>query len=379
MTANNEIDLSNLLSPVVLLDTNVIRATKENSPPFQILVQLAKAKSVRVIIPEIVLEERRTQWREQFLKDVRDGKKALSALDGEHVISQVVSGEFSKATKVLDDLDIEGLSKERYERFISANGFEVRPMDLDDARTAWDWYFSGKPPFKEVKNRKDIPDAHILASAKSVAASAPETYFVVGDKAMFDAASQMDGLTAFDTIDELISSQSFSQLRKELETEKKWQKLKALVSDASIKEHVAKHVEDYGDELLQWQDVYDQEIPEDNHTATVRANGFPSLIDVGDVQDWGAGFLRCPVTFNIEALLQFMVFRGDAFDVPDWVSVSIGDIEKEQYFDAEGYKNIDVSVDVSVRIDLDELSKSGDGEIFEVEFEEASLELSLSD
>ena len=379
MGGEKNLDLSNLLTPAVCLDTNVIRSTKENSPPFQLLVQLAKAKSVKVLIPEIVLEERRTQWREQHIKSVQEAGKALRSLEAEPVISEKVEGEFNPSIAKLDELDIEQLSIERYERFLKENHFELRLITLDDAKLAWGWYFSGKPPFKELKNRKDIPDAHILASAKAIADAAPEAFFVVGDKAMLEAAEEVDGLEVYKTIDELISSQRFLQLRKELEVEKKWQKLKTLVSDTAIKEHVAKFALEHGDELIDWQEIHDSSIPEDNHTANVHPNGPPSSVSVGEVEDWGAGFLRCPVSFSVEALLQFLVFRGDAFDVPDWVSVSIGDFENEHYFEAEGYQMIDVKVDVSIRIDLDELSQSGEGEVFELAFEEGSLELSVGE
>ena len=379
MTTESELDLSNLLSPVVSLDTNVIRSVKENSPPFQLLVELAKAKSVRVIIPEMVIEERRTQWREQHLKNVNDAIKALSALRNEKVVANELSQEFDAALKSLEGLDADALSIVRYNEFLEDNYFQSKALTIEESNLAWEGYFSGKPPFKEVKNRADIPDAHILATVQSIAKNAPESYFVAGDKAMLSAAKSLNHINAYATIDELISSARFIELRDELEVEKKWKKLKSLVSDIGIQQHVAKFTYDYGDEMLDWKEVRDPSIPEDNHTAVIHSNGTPSTVSVGKVEDWGGGFLRCPVTFNVQANLSFMVYRGDAFDVPDWVSVSFGDLEKEQYFEAEGYREIIVNADVSIKIDLDALSCSGEGEVFEIAFEEASVVLSLSE
>ena len=379
MELDNDIDLANLLSPVVSLDTNIIRSVNLNNPPFQLLVQLAKSKSVRVIIPEMVIEERRTQWREQHIKYTLDAKKALISLRNEKAIPKEISENLEVTINSLGALDAESLSKDRYEAFLKDNHFSIIPLTLDDVKIAWSGYFSGKPPFKEVKNRADIPDAHILASVKAISKSASEVYFVTGDKAMLTAASELQGIDAFATIEELVSSSRFIELRDQLDAEKKWKKLKSLVSDMAIKEHVAKFVFDYGDEILDWKEVRDQSIPEDNHTAVVHANGSPTKVSVGLVEDWGGGFLRCSASYSVAASLGFSVFRGDAFDVPDWVSVAFGDFERDHYFDAEGYREVAVKVNVSIKIDLEKLSSSGDEEIFEIEFEEDSIELSLVD
>lgn len=44
-----------------------------------------------------------------------------------------------------------------------------------------------------------------------------------------------------------------------------------------------------------------------------------------------------------------MVYKGDAYSVPDWVSVSIGDFEDDDYFDASASAWVAVKIDVSFR------------------------------
>jgi hypothetical protein len=44
-----------------------------------------------------------------------------------------------------------------------------------------------------------------------------------------------------------------------------------------------------------------------------------------------------------------MVYKGDAYSVPDWVSVSIGDFEKDDYFDASASARVAVKMDVFFR------------------------------
>ncbi len=371
------IDLSNLWAPVVVLDTNIIRGASEQSTPFQILRELAQANAVKVVIPTIVLEERRTQWRARYAKNVDAAKKALSIIVGELDLAnpeQLVAGQ-----KALDELDIEVMSIKRYEDFLSKNGFQVRELSIDECNTAWAGYISGKPPFKEIKNRADIPDAHILASVVEIAKSAPSLYFVAGDAAMFDAANKLEGVECRDSLESLIESEAIQNLRSELEIEKKWQKVKPLVSGSTIKELVAAHVFEHGSELLEWMEIVDSSIPEDNHTALVQSYGETYAVSVGDVQDWGAGYLRCNASYSVEALLHFMVYRADAFDVPDWVSVSLGDFEKDHYFEAEGYRELAIQVPVSVKINMDALSTDVSEDIYEIAIEESEAEVSVSE
>lgn len=44
-----------------------------------------------------------------------------------------------------------------------------------------------------------------------------------------------------------------------------------------------------------------------------------------------------------------MVFRGDTYSVPDWVSVNEGDFEEDQYFEATGSVRVAVKIDISLQ------------------------------
>lgn len=371
------VDLSNLLAPVVVLDTNIIRGASEQSTPFQILRDLAHAHSVKVVIPKVVLEERRTQWRSRYAKQIDTAKQSLSILSTELTLSNLES--LTSALAALEEIDIEAMSLNRYKNFVEGNGFSIREMTIDECEAAWTGYFSGGAPFKKLKNRADIPDAHILASVVEIAKTAPTLHFVAGDAAMYDAASEIEGITCHKTLEGLIETGEIQALRFELETEKKWQKVKPLVSGATIKELVAAHVLEHGSELLEWLEVRDSAIPEDNHTALVQSYGEAYAVSVGDVQDWGAGYLRCSATYSVEALLSFMVFRGDAFDVPDWVSVSLGDFENDHYFEAEGYHELIIQVPVSVKINMDALTSDDGDEVYEVAIEESEADVTLAE
>lgn len=64
--------------------------------------------------------------------------------------------------------------------------------------------------------------------------------------------------------------------------------------------------------------------------------------------------------------------------MPEWVSVTLGDFEKDHYFDAEGYAQVIANVDVTVRIRLNAEFEDIDELIEDICFEQGSLELSLA-
>lgn len=283
------------------------------------------------------------------------------------------------AAEVLNSANVEQASKDRYAKYLDDNSFSVRELTIQEALAAWEGYFSGVAPYKEVKNRSDIPDAHIIASVAELSKDAPATYFVAGDKALYEAAKALSGVNAFQSLDDLIASPAIVQLRNELSAEKKWQKVKALVSDLSIQEKAAEFVMSHGSELLEWLEISDDLIPGDNHAALIQAYGEPYAISTGKVEDWGAGYLRCTVSYHVEALLSFSIFRGDAFDVPNWISVTVGDFEKDHYFEAEGYRELKIEAPVSIKIDIDAISSSSDEDIYEISIEESEAEVSVSE
>jgi len=78
------------------------------------------------------------------------------------------------------------------------------------------------------------------------------------------------------------------------------------------------------------------EIPEDNNEAYVSYTGHPdeTEIDWDEAIPLAEGLVSVPVYITCSLGLSFYVYRGEAFDVPDWVNVSLGDFEHDHYFEA---------------------------------------------
>lgn len=367
-----------LFSVAIVLDTSVLHNAGVSSAPFQVLKGLVHAGLVRVFIPELAMEEFRTQWRDKNQSNVAQSVKALKSLSGEALLPPSIVADAASLSDQLAMLDSEELSAQFAENYLKESGFKVLPMSFDQAKDAWRSYFSGNLPSKKVKHRPDIPDAHIVAALKEFLSKEATILFVSADKGQRESASLIEGIVCFDTLEATVKSPQLQPLIAKWKAEQKWQAVQETLPFADVHERVRKFIEDNGGELLSWESVSDPSIPEDNHTAQIEVFGEPGEIEISEPEDWGGGLLRYQATFFAECLLSFQVFRGDAFDVPEWVSVSIGDFEKEHYFDAEGYAVVVATVDVTVRIKLDEEAGDIDERIESMSFEIGSLELSLA-
>jgi hypothetical protein len=367
-----------LFHAVIVLDTSVLHNAGATSAPFQVLRGLVAGGLSRVLIPELAVEEFRTQWRDRNQTNIGQGVKALKALAGEVVLQKEIVADAANLSARLSKVDIESLSSNFMDGYLSQNGFEIIPLSFDQAKDAWKSYFIGNLPSKKAKHRPDIPDAHIVAALKELSVKEATILFASSDKGQREAASEIVNVVCFDNLEALIKSEQLKPLIAKWESEEKWRAIQKTLPFGEVAQLVQAFVQENGGELLSWEMVSDPTIPEDSHTALVSLFGEPEEVEIGEPQDWGGGLLRYNATYFSECLLEFRVFRGDAFDVPEWVSVSIGDFEKDHYFGAEGYAVVIAEVDVTVRINLDDASVQITDRVEDISFEMGSLELKLA-
>ena len=368
-----------LFSAKIVCDTSILRGAGVASAPYQVLKGLVGAGLAEVYIPELVLEEYRTQWRDTVQSNVTAGLKALEALNSDSLLSSKSLSTVKQSLAELNDLDIESLSGEYITSFIQDTGFQAYPLTFEQAKTAWIRYFSGRLPSKRIKFRSDIPDAHVLAAVAEMREKTDQVLFVCADKLLREAGKDIDGVACFEDFDSLLESHFIGTYLTKWQLEEKWVSFKNSLDYNLVQKQVSDFVFEHGGGLLSYQEVHDAQIPEDNNTASITLYGEAEEIEINDPRDWGGGFLRYTVTFFSECLLSFSVYRADAFDVPEWVSVTIGDPETDHYFDAEGYAVVIVTVDVTVRINLNSSGDNDDDLIDEISFDTNSLEMSLSE
>ena len=371
--------MPDLFAATVVCDTSTLRGTGSTSAPYQVLKGLVSAGLVNVLVPELVLNEFRTQWRDRIQSDVVAGLKAFGTLSNDTFITANSTTNFKNATAQITSLDLEALSLDYAAHFLSDSGFQLFPLSFDQANDAWKRYFLGQLPSNKVKFRADIPDAHVLAAMAEITKLNNQTIFVCADKPLRQAAEIGNDVICFDSFASLIASPILEPFVAKWQLEEKWKLLKTNLNLDPILDRVQGFVMENGGNLLSYKEVTDPQIPEDNRTASIAMYGEPEEIEASSPEDWGGGFLRYSVSYFSECLLSFNVFRADAFDVPEWVSVTIGDPETDHYFEAEGYAVVIVNVDVTVRVNLNATSNELDELIDKISFDNNSLDLSLSE
>lgn len=206
----------------VVLDTNIFRSdTFRRSQEFKTLGHLCTAGKVEIVLPEIVRREFETQLHTDGADALAKFKKAASEL-----LERTVPAEIKAA---IDDLvkNLEAKKEEvaqaptaSFDEWTKEHGVKDLPLSGDHALAAMDAYFTAGKPFKAAKDRKDLPDAMIYQSLLQLAAEG-SLVLVCTDGRLKEACSSVDGVTVYQNLKELISSDVVQTLIVEDEAPKK--------------------------------------------------------------------------------------------------------------------------------------------------------------
>lgn len=343
----NAAEKANETTPLAIaFDCCVLVAMRQDTPPpeFRLLQRLAAAGKVSLHVPEMAAREwisRRAAPAAAAIVALESGLKGLRRL---HSLSRQ---EAAGAILGSEHLTGESLQRLRDGSFSwhAAEMHRLRiasiPLVAEDWRLVLDGYFEGAPPFGGEKSRSDLPDAMVLAGVRRLCGASPRMAFVCADTRLRRAAESLGIATAASLVN-LLKLDSVAALHSDPEFALWWERniRAAVAAIVPHDEELASFVVEHAAAMIGPHTISHYEIPEDNSQARIWG-----LMDVDNVAiDWngaeslGEGVLSVPMTFESEIDLEFDVFRGEAFDVPDWVSVSYGDFELDHYFEASGVR-----------------------------------------
>ncbi len=179
----------------VFLDTRFFKDYKSKDAAYQKLFEYSKGKKINLCTSHICLEEWRTQKVSQLTKVIQDLTRNLIYLPANNYIAKGLL-EADMHNKFPNNEEIENYSKTGIHEFVKENNINVyKPREGHIGQT-WEAYFHGNSPFKQVKNKKDIPDAWIFECARD--ALADELYENIGNKfcigednTLFDALEKL--------------------------------------------------------------------------------------------------------------------------------------------------------------------------------------------
>lgn len=313
-------------------------------PEFKLLQRLAAAGHVRLFMPEMAAREWLSQLTapvtgavDRLGKAIADLQRQESIRDEDVWTETGVSGALTQ--NILEDLA--QLPKPWYEARLRELGIGGIQLQEDDWRRVIDLYFDGRPPFGSPKSRKDIPDALVCAGALRTFADDPRAVFVCAD-ARLRKAVEIEGGNVAESFPDLLRIEAIATLHSDAEFALWWEGHTEEIVDAlrSAAADLNERLSGYVPNAVCNQTVRHHEIPDDNSEALVQMSDEPDEFEIqlDQAESLGEGILSIPIAFSSEVLLDFLVYRAEAFDVPDWVSVSLGDFEHDHYFDAQGYR-----------------------------------------
>lgn len=324
--------------PVVIFDTNSLRQISWTSAAFRQLIELSSLGHIKVFVPEIVYNERRTQWRADYAKASSDMSKVLERYANDPIVDLAGQKLYEKVRKDLPSPDAERSSNDGFKQFFNKAHFRVISITQGHAEEAFKRYFAGSPPFKEVKNRADIPDGFVFAAAADVAAKEKSAYFLSSDKMLVRAMESIAGVTVISGVEDFLMEPDLLALRAELEINKAWLEVKDKYPVARAKRELSDWVVERASEFLENRLVWSEKIPSDGNTGRIISLQEPSNITISDFMEWGGGEITTSITFTCDVVIDFSVYQDDTYLVPSWISVT------EKGFEATGSIRIAVQL-----------------------------------
>lgn len=184
----------------LLIDTNMLVKAREDfkHPDFQKILLHSQNEKIKIYIPHIVWEERRTQLLEKLISNIR----ALNKIQKEFLPSKglLFQGIPPPVVNIINEQEARDLSITIMNDFADINKIQIISLGDDHAERAWSRYFEISAPFnaeqERKKRREDIPDSWILEAAIDLKAKHKEVVVLIEDGRLADALQTLDFVIA---------------------------------------------------------------------------------------------------------------------------------------------------------------------------------------
>ena len=192
----------------VLLDTNILHQEGLNSTRMQILQRLHIHSVVKLVIPELVIEEYKSKLlcaAGENLKLIKKGFKGLkrrgvavsNCLNFESYTADILEKEINIIPDMVDD-------------WISKNEVDLYKISNTNIEMLFQSYFSGSGAFREKKSRDDIPDAVILDVIVNIAKKS-QLIVILKDGNLLEAVSKLDNVQYYKSLEEFFNREDIRE------------------------------------------------------------------------------------------------------------------------------------------------------------------------
>lgn len=360
-------DLSKKLD--VIFDTNVLRAEpyyqREEYNSLKILVD---KNLIRVNLPKIVESEYFTQLEEPYNKKFKTTIASVKDLKKEAMIEK---SEIEEIEDKIFELKKQSLVKlkDNFTSFFDNLKVIRNTFKEHHAHNVFDKYFKGENPFKNKKERKDIPDAFIFEIIKDIKNENDNCVVLVKDNALIRACEE-ENVKYFKSLSEFIKTDEVQEALKIQEN------IEGLIKYLKEHNYLEIYLEDKHIKDLEYITIHDEMlIKSDDNTAQISSQYYPNNVECNYsiYTNYGNNNIGFSTTFDIEVNAYLNIFKSDYYSNSYFDNFSHVEELNEHYFTLEG--TFLLSVELDLIVDYSKINLSDDIEDFEEVIDDIEIEI----
>lgn len=319
------------------IDTTTLRNDPaRKKAAFRSLRRLAEAGELKLHIPYIVVGEFISQQIEQYVAGLSEIATKAARFSRKHLppgTREIFVGIDRELNGLKEELGI--FARTDFRQWVAEIGAEIHPVAEFHGQKVVDAYFSGAVPFREKKRRDDIPDAFIWQVVLDLVQQFGQLFVISNDGAVQTACEAHPNITVFGTLEEFVASDICQAPLRKSRAKSNFERLISIAPE--IVHLIESIIESETAAALDGKTINSQQIPDDNNEATIVSSGDATGIEVliSDAEYFGDGLLVVPVTFLVECLVNYAIFKSDFYILPDDKAEQISvDELNDHYYDA---------------------------------------------
>jgi rRNA-processing protein FCF1 len=184
----------------VLLDTNILHEEGLNSTRVQRIQRLIKSNDLKLIVPEMVVNEFKSKRIEQANSNLDKIQSALDNLQRKNITSKD-SRSIKQAVNYISSSINQ--SNDQVDKWMEENNVDIYKISNTSIEDIFVSYFAGTGAFRHEKKREDIPDAVIYDGIVNISKDT-KISVVVKDGALLNAISELDNVESFSSLSQLL-------------------------------------------------------------------------------------------------------------------------------------------------------------------------------
>ncbi|TBR80930.1 hypothetical protein DU472_04540 [Campylobacter novaezeelandiae] len=368
----------------LIIDTSVLRASPYyKSEEYKSLEILTNKGLLKIYLPYIIENEYIEQLKEEYLEKFNSIKKSLETLKNLYLTNTEGITNIEQSIIAAENNTIENIIKDFEINFCTK--LKIKKLDIKShyAKEVFDKYFKGSSPFKNKKNRADIPDAFIFECIRDIKNKESNTIVLVNDNRLHNACNEI-GATPFTSLKEFIEYKEIQNILNENIN------FLNFINYLKSNDNIENFLEDYHIKELEYMTITSYDIPSDDNSAQIIGIDVPKNIecDFEKLIHYGNKKIGIPVTFDIEVIANLYIFKADyyggdyGFSVEDCndhyfsadnnyllkiesvvivdisqIDFSVSDINFDEYFDKNNVFSLNTISNIEVIEESDEYIK----------------------